>query len=128
MPYRLLLITHHITSRAKIQRLTRAADQQHVSVLIKKTHKPPGIMICESDTEKAAREWLSVVKSLRYKGYRFVTGEQLSGPRILNNGKDGLRVVDGTDEFNNELDDLSMRQSEPSIKTWWKTAMGFQSS
>ena len=127
MPYRLLLTTHHITSRAKIQRLTRAAEQQRVSVLIKKTHKPPGIMICEGDTEKAAREWLSIVKGLRYKGYRFVTGQQLPGPRILNNGKDGTRAVDGTDEFNLELDNLSMDPGETSLKTWWKTAMGFKS-
>ena len=126
MLYRILVTTHHITSRAKIQRLSRAAEQLAVSVLIKKTIKPYGVMVCEGDTEQHAREWLAVVKGLRYKGYRFIKGEYLTGSRLILGGKNGARVVEGTSEFNIELDRLSAGPSNSGLKAWWAAAMRSQ--
>ena len=126
MPYRILITTHHITSRAKILTLTRAAEANRVSVLLKLTDKPPGVMICEGDTEIAAREWLAAVRSLRYLGYKFMKGQSLPGPRIVNAGKDGVRVAEGTDRLLEEIGSIDkVRRSEPTLKDWWKEAMGF---
>ena len=88
--------------------------------------KPYGVMICEGDTEQHAREWLAVLKGLRYKGYRFIKGEQLSGSRVVFDGKNGARVVEGTSEFNVELDRLSTDPSNSGIKAWWAAAIRSQ--
>ena len=127
MPYRILVTTHHITSRAKILSLTRAAESHRVSVLIKMTAKPPGIMVCEGDSEGDARAWLAAVRSLRYLGYRFVKGESLPGPRLVNGGKDGVKVAEGSKEFLESLErtDNSAMPEQP-LEDWWKEAMGFQ--
>lgn len=125
--YRLLLRTHHITSRSKVQKLSRAAVVHRVSVLVKRAARPPGIMICEGDSESEARAWLAVVKGLRYKGYYYVKGETLPGQRKINGGRDGLRAVDGSEEFLEELErfDDAANEHGHSIKAWWRDAMGF---
>ena len=128
MPYRILITTHHITSRSKILTLTRAADAHGVSVLLKMTARPPGIIICEGDDESAARGWLGIVRSLRYLGYRFIKGESLPGPRTINSGKDGVKVVEGTESFVEEIENIDgSRKEGPTLKDWWKEAMGFGS-
>ena len=126
MPYRVLVTTHHITSRAKVLSLTRAAEAHRVSVLIKMTAKPPGIMICEGDDEAHARGWLAAVRSLRYLGYRFVKGESVSGPRLVNDGKNGVHVSEGTREFLEALEKADQfGKTEPALQVWWRQAMGF---
>lgn len=57
--YRLLIKTHHMTSRKKILTLTRAASNLQCSVLLKIGSRPPGIMLAEGEQ---ADEWLKVVK------------------------------------------------------------------
>ena len=95
-------------------------------MLLKMTARPPGIMICEGDDESAARGWLGTVRSLRYLGYRFMKGENLPGPRIVNSGKDGVKVVEGTESFLEEIENLNSSRIEgPTLKDWWKEAMGF---
>lgn len=58
--HRVLIKTHHMTSRKKILALTTAAKSLDVSVVIR-TGGPPGIMICEGG-EGETMEWLGVVK------------------------------------------------------------------
>ncbi|KAI4150297.1 MAG: hypothetical protein LQ340_004163 [Diploschistes diacapsis] len=94
MPYRILITTHHITSRAKIQSLIRAAEAHRVSAVLKTTIKPPGVMICEGDVESDARAWLAFVRTRRYKGLRFMKGEDVAGPRTVNDGKDGVKITE----------------------------------
>lgn len=60
MPFRALIKTHHMTSRKKIQAITKSAKHHSCSVLIK-TGKPPGVMIAEG-TEDAVKQWVETVK------------------------------------------------------------------
>ena len=60
MMYRALIKTHHMTSRKKIQAITKSAKQHSCSVLLK-TGKPPGVMIAEG-TEDAVKRWVEGVK------------------------------------------------------------------
>lgn len=129
MPYRILITTHHITSRAKIQSLIRAAEAHRVSAVLKTTIKPPGVMICEGDVESDARAWLAFVRTRRYKGLRFMKGEDVAGPRTVNDGKDGVKITEGTEGFVEELQRLDRlgNQHEP-LQEWWKRSMGFRAS
>jgi len=56
--YRVLIKTHHMTSRKKILALTKAAKRLDCSVLIR-TGGPPGVMLAEGS---GALEWLDVVR------------------------------------------------------------------
>lgn len=72
---RILIQTHHITSRKKISHITKAAKRLSCSVLLK-TGKSPGLMIAESisssntsspstsetKSEKRAEEWSEIVR------------------------------------------------------------------
>ena len=62
MVYRALIRTHHMTSRKKIQRLSKAAKAQQYSVVIK-TGRPPGVMIAEGEERGNVQEWIDVVKA-----------------------------------------------------------------
>jgi hypothetical protein len=57
--HRLLIKTHHMTSRKKILTLTRAASNLQCSVLLKTGPHPPGIMLAEGER---AEDWLKAVK------------------------------------------------------------------
>ena len=131
MPYRILITTHHITSRAKILSLTRAAGAHNISVLIKMTSKPPGVMICEGGGEAEARKWLAAVQSLRYLGYRCVKTEDVPGSRLVNGGKVGVKVLHGTKEFLAEIqraDGEEQGGTSSSLMAWWREAIGFTKS
>jgi len=55
---RILIKTHHMTSRKKILTITKAAKRLSCSVLLK-TGGPPGVMIAEGEL---AGDWLEVVR------------------------------------------------------------------
>ena len=56
--YRVLIKTHHMTSRKKILAITKAAKRLSCSVLLK-TGGPPGIMLAEGE---GALEWMEIVR------------------------------------------------------------------
>jgi len=58
LPYRILIKTHHMTSRTKIQTITKAAKRLSCSVLLK-VGDPPGIMLAEGEE---VVEWMEVVR------------------------------------------------------------------
>jgi hypothetical protein len=58
LPHRILIKTHHMTSRTKIQTITKAAKRLSCSVLLK-VGDPPGIMLAEG---QGALEWMEVVR------------------------------------------------------------------
>jgi hypothetical protein len=58
--HRILIKTHHMTSRKKILAITKAAKRLSCSVLLK-TGGPPGVMIAEGESGPAL-EWLEVVR------------------------------------------------------------------
>jgi hypothetical protein len=57
--HRILVKTHHMTSRKKIFTLTQAAHNLQCSLLLKTGPHPPGIMLAEGEQ---ADDWLKVVK------------------------------------------------------------------
>jgi hypothetical protein len=57
--HRILVKTHHMTSRKKIFTLTQAAQNLQCSVLLKTGPHPPGIMLAEGEQ---AGDWLKTVK------------------------------------------------------------------
>ena len=61
MPFRALIKTHHMTSRKKIQTLSKAAKTHACSVVFK-TGRPPGVMIAEAADEGSLTEWVDTVK------------------------------------------------------------------
>ena len=58
--FRALIKTHHMTSRKKIQAITKSAKHNSCSVVLK-TGKPPGVMIAEG-SEEAVKQWVEGVK------------------------------------------------------------------
>lgn len=58
LPHRVLIKTHHMTSRTKIQTITKAAKRLSCSVLLK-VGDPPGIMLAEGE---GALEWMETVR------------------------------------------------------------------
>lgn len=61
MLYRALIKMHHITSRRKINAITKIAKRCECAVYLK-IGIPPGIMIAESEEEEGVREWVASVK------------------------------------------------------------------
>jgi len=59
--YRVLIKTHHMTSRKKILTITKAAKRLSCSVILK-TGGPPGIMLAEGE---GALEWMEIVRVRR---------------------------------------------------------------
>jgi len=66
--YRVLIKTHHMTSRKKILTITKAAKRLSCSVLLK-TGGPPGIMLAEGH---GALEWMEIVR-VRLSTIRMLT-------------------------------------------------------
>jgi hypothetical protein len=56
--HRILIKTHHMTSRSKIASITRATKRLSCSVVLK-TGSPPGVMIAEGE---GALEWMEIVR------------------------------------------------------------------
>lgn len=89
MPFRALIKTHHMTSRKKIQAITKSAKHHSCSVLIK-TGKPPGVMIAQG-SEDAVKQWVETVKVCSSPG-RLVFGMSKSRNRIdLETGTDRMQ-------------------------------------
>jgi len=56
--FRILIKTHHMTSRKKILTITKAAKRLSCSVILK-VGGPPGVMLAEG---KGALEWMEIVR------------------------------------------------------------------
>ncbi|KAF4977790.1 hypothetical protein FZEAL_5756 [Fusarium zealandicum] len=65
-----LIRTHHITSRKKLQRVRRAAQQLNVDWLLVRSGGSPGIMFAEGRDETGLTDWVATVQALRYKDFR----------------------------------------------------------
>ena len=65
-----------MTSRRKIQAITKSAKHTSCSVLLK-TRNPPGIMIVEGKSEENVKQWIDSVKVISSnKEFRVVTSYQ----------------------------------------------------
>ncbi|KAL8678976.1 MAG: hypothetical protein Q9186_004697 [Xanthomendoza sp. 1 TL-2023] len=119
--FRALIKTHHMTSRRKIQALTKSAKHNSISVILK-TGKPPGVMIAEAANEHAVKAWVDSVKRLRYKDYRLLRLEAVTQGGL---GQARLPLTPGNVQELSSMKDLSAYLSGCEMLTWWTEHMGF---
>ncbi|RDW69961.1 hypothetical protein BP5796_08358 [Coleophoma crateriformis] len=121
---RLLIQTHHMTSKAKIRSLTLSAAKHRLSVVLK-TGKPPGIMLAEGPAA-SVQQWMGHVRRLRYKDYRLMKTEEVSCPEgkglagIVEPGK--VLEIDELKAFARFLGDS---HDDGNLVNWWRRGMGF---
>ncbi|KAG4421984.1 hypothetical protein IFR04_004843 [Cadophora malorum] len=112
---RILIKTHHMTSRKKILTITKAAKRLSCSVLLK-TGGPPGVMIAEGEL---AGDWLEVVRKLRYKDYQLMKREEVE-KRGLDNEPGDVKELTSMKELGAFLD------GNREIYEWWRVGMGYK--
>ncbi|CAG8955926.1 hypothetical protein HYFRA_00008779 [Hymenoscyphus fraxineus] len=125
---RLLIKTHHMTSRKKISALTKAAGKYNVSVLLK-VGSPPGIMLCEGveggrdggKEEGGVKGWEGVVRRLRYKDIQLLEREEIPELALVRLGiREGdVLEIEEIKEFGRLL------ERDPGLFGWWRRGMGF---
>ncbi|RTE73655.1 hypothetical protein BHE90_011943 [Fusarium euwallaceae] len=112
-----LIRTHHITSRKKLQRVRRAAQQLNVDWLLVRSGGSPGIMFAESHDEAGLTEWVATVQALRYKDFRCVAKPapvEEMGKRTM-----GFDETESVAEFAKEMEGRG-------LGGWWRRAMGYE--
>ncbi|CZS88894.1 uncharacterized protein RCO7_04568 [Rhynchosporium graminicola] len=116
--HRILIKTHHMTSRKKILALTKSAKRLSCAVLLK-TGSPPGIMLAEGEL---AGDWLEVVRKLRYKDFRLMKKE-LVQKRGLDVEYGGVKELSSVKEFGAFLERGRERvgDGDGDIFGWWRT-------
>jgi hypothetical protein len=112
-----LIRTHHITSRKKLSRVRRAAQQLNIDWLLVRSGGSPGIMFAEARDEAGLTEWVSTVQALRYKDFRCVAKP---APVPVS---EGVRRT-GFDETG-EVKEFAKFMEERGLGEWWKRGMGF---
>ncbi|TVY46663.1 hypothetical protein LOCC1_G003759, partial [Lachnellula occidentalis] len=116
---RILIKTHHMTSRKKIGIITRATKRLDCSVLLK-VGANPGIMLCEGH-ENRASEWETVVRKLRYKDMRLLKRESISELHLAT-----LGVKEGDVEEMEEIKDFAkLLEKDPRLFHSWRVGMGY---
>ncbi|PVH82191.1 hypothetical protein DL98DRAFT_457217 [Cadophora sp. DSE1049] len=115
-PYtRILIKTHHMTSRKKILTIAKAAKRLSCSVLLK-TEGPPGVMVAEGEL---AGDWLEVVRKLRYKDYQLMKREEVE--------KRGLNIEPGDVKELTSMKELgAFLEGNREIYEWWRVGMGYK--
>ncbi|RGP73388.1 hypothetical protein FLONG3_6334 [Fusarium longipes] len=117
-----LIRTHHITSRKKLSRVRRAAQQLNVDWLLVRSGGSPGIMFAEARDEAGLTEWVSTVQALRYKDFRCVA-KPAPAPEGSVGDREGVRRT-GFDETG-EVKEFARLMEERGLGDWWKRGMGF---
>ncbi|PBP25601.1 hypothetical protein BUE80_DR003451 [Diplocarpon rosae] len=113
---RILIRTHHMTSRKKILTITKAAKRFSCAVLLK-TGGPPGVMLAEGEGEGAG-EWLEVVRKLRYKDYHLLKREQVTTR--------GMAIDPGSVVELTSMKDLgAFLEGRKDVHAWWRLHMGY---
>ncbi|CAG8977964.1 hypothetical protein HYALB_00001845 [Hymenoscyphus albidus] len=116
---RLLIKTHHMTSRKKISALTKAAGKYNVSVLLK-VGSPPGIMFqVKGDGESGF--WLIRPQRLRYKDMQLLEREEIPESALVRLGiREGdVLEIEEIKEFGRLL------ERDSGLFGWWRRGMGF---
>lgn len=112
-----LLRTHHITSRKKLQRVRRAADQLGVDWVLVRSGGAPGVMFAEARSETGLADWVAAVQALRYKDFRCVA-------RPARTEGDGEVRARGWGETAS-LREFGEEMEARGLGAWWKRGMGY---
>lgn len=84
-----------------------------------KTGRPPGVMIVEGEEQGNVKEWVEVVKGLRYKFYDLLCFEEVGDDQ----GR--LLVKQGHVREFTEMKDMALFLESCGAKKWWMTKMEF---
>ncbi|KAH8671037.1 hypothetical protein BX600DRAFT_434167 [Xylariales sp. PMI_506] len=126
-----LIRTHHITSRKKVVKLKRAAEQYAVDYVLIRSGGSPGIMFAESRSEASVAAWVAAVQALRYKDYQcalkptevpvpaHAASEQQQQQQNCAQRRPGFEEVGSTTEFGIAMDRRGLGQ-------WWRMGMGYK--
>lgn len=115
-----LIRTHHITSRKKVQRLRKAADDQGLCFVLLRSGGSPGIMYAEASREEPLRDWVEAVQALRYKDYRCACKPApFSLPEAPADVPVGFREVASVADFGREME-------RRGLADWWRRGMGYE--
>ncbi|EKD21639.1 hypothetical protein MBM_00752 [Drepanopeziza brunnea f. sp. 'multigermtubi' MB_m1] len=118
---RILIRTHHMTSRKKILAITKAAQRFSCAVVLKTGRGPPGVMLAEGEGE-GAREWLEVVRKLRYKDFHLVKREV-----VLRRGLVGVEPGEVRELTSlRDLGALLQEEGNAEMYEWWRVHMGYK--
>ncbi|KAM0347762.1 hypothetical protein ACHAPU_004777 [Fusarium lateritium] len=112
-----LIRTHHITSRKKLQRVRRAAQQLNVDWLFVRSGGSPGIMFAEARDEAGLNEWVATVQALRYKDFRCVA--KPASAESVGMTRTGFEETESVAVFAKVMD-------EKGLEKWWKRGMGYE--
>lgn len=122
-----LIRTHHITSRKKLQKVRKAAKQNHVDSVLVRSGGSPGIFYAESRDAEGLEEWVSMLQALRYKDYQCVARpapvSERDGVAALN-GQEKRHGADGFCEMHS-IADFAQQMDLRGLSTWWKKGMGY---
>ncbi|KAF2655759.1 hypothetical protein K491DRAFT_598143 [Lophiostoma macrostomum CBS 122681] len=125
-----LIRTHHITSRAKVNKLRTAAGKHDIYALLC-SGGCPGIMYCEGSMH-GVTDWVKAVQRLRYKDFQLAIKPALDPERVAvlkkeNEEKTGLPF--GTNlgklEEVDSVKEFGARMQEMGVWTWWRKGMGY---
>ncbi|CAG7556006.1 unnamed protein product [Fusarium equiseti] len=120
-----LIRTHHITSRKKLWRVRRAAENLNVDWLLVKSGSPPGLMFAEARDLSELTEWVSTVQSLRYKDYRCVA-KPAPAPAPEGSVVEDKGVRRMGFEETTEVKEFAKAMEERGLGGWWKRGMGYE--
>ncbi|KAG5775785.1 hypothetical protein H9Q73_010533 [Fusarium xylarioides] len=110
-----LIRTHHITSRKKLSRVRRAAQQLNVEWLYVRSGGSPGIMFAEGRDEAGLTEWVSAVQALRYKDFKCVA----KPARAEGVGsKTGFDETESVREFGRVMDEKGLGDKREEKSCW----------
>ncbi|EMR72630.1 hypothetical protein UCREL1_311 [Eutypa lata UCREL1] len=114
-----LIRTHHITSRKKLQRVKKAAEQCAVPYVLVRSGGSPGIMYAESPDEGRITEWVGTVQSLRYKDFQCARKPSRSRVEVDEQSKHPVfNEVESVAAFGEAMD-------RKGLSEWWKVGMGY---
>jgi hypothetical protein len=116
-----LIRTHHITSRKKLQRVKKAASQYALPFVLIRSGGSPGIMYVEG-SEAEVGAWVSFVRSLRYKDFQ--CPRKPAATKVLVPSQ----TTQGSFEEVTSVTEFGCRMEQRGLTSWWKSAMGYNSS
>ncbi|KAM5352635.1 hypothetical protein ACJ41O_005357 [Fusarium nematophilum] len=119
-----LIRTHHITSRKKLQRVCRAAQQLNVDSLYVRSGGSPGIMFAEGRDEAGLTAWVAAVQALRYKDFRCVA-RPAPAEGAKDDKKEGDTGVMGFRETES-VAEFARGMEAKGLGRWWRKGMGYE--
>lgn len=119
-----LIRTHHITSRKKLQRVKKAAEQCEIPFVLVRSGGAPGIMYAEGPDEGDIANWVGAVKSFQYKDFQWAQ-KTSHAPVRMDDDERAKHVAAGFNEVAT-VAEFGEVMSRKGLSQWWKVGMGYE--